>query len=62
MDWLAFRLAFVVALLINLPFVIFSCDWKEAQNTYVEEIIDEFGEDREEELEDARIDAMSRRP
>lgn len=61
-DWSAFRYAFVVAFFINLPFVIFAHDWKEAQNSYVEEMIDEFGEDWEEELEDARIDAMSRRP
>lgn len=62
MGWAVSRYAFIIAFVISFPVAVCCYDWSAAYETYSDEMEEEFGEDWEDELEDARIESLSRRP
>lgn len=62
MGWQISRYAFIIAFFVSFPLAVCTHNWTDAYEDYSEYMEEELGEDWEEELEDARNDAIYRRP
>lgn len=55
-GWPLARIAFIIAFIISFPIAIVYNDWSNAYQEYAESMEEEFGEDWEDELEDAQYE------
>lgn len=60
-GWRVSKYAFITAFLVSFPIAIFSYDWSTAYDDYSYDMEEEYGDDWEEELQDAENENMYRR-